>query len=215
MGHQKIQRKGRATRRIVSSVAKINLLQILASKQPKVGKTLFIAIDGRGGSGKSTLAEWLSEKLDAQLVRTDDFASWDNPFDWWPLAIERVFQPIRNGAKTLDYPRSKWWENHYPKLAVDQPVSDIMILEGVSSSRKEFQDYISLAIFVDTPKDICLERGMERDSRSTGKTKDELKQMWEGWFEGEDNYLQRDQPRQRADIEIDGTKPFEDQISVD
>ena len=194
-------------------MAKVNLLQILASKQPKVGKTLFIAIDGRGGSGKSTLAGWLSEKLSAQLVRTDDFASWDNPVNWWPLVIERVFQPIKNGAQTLNYSRTKWWENHYPEPVVDQPVSDIMILEGVSSSRREFQDYISLSIFVDTPNDICLQRGVERD-RITGKTKEELTQMWEGGFENEDRYMQQDQPKQRADIEIDGTRPFEDQLSV-
>lgn len=195
-------------------MTKTHLLQILASKQPKAGKTLFIAIDGRGGSGKSTLAKWLSEKLNAQLVRTDDFASWDNPLDWWPLVIEGIFQPIKNGAQTLSYPRSKWWENHYPEPVVDQPVSDIMILEGVSSSRREFQDYVSLSIFIDTPKDICLRRGLERDI-NVGKTKEELSQMWEGWFEEEDKYLQQDQPKQRADIEIDGAVPFEDQISID
>jgi uridine kinase len=87
-----------------------------------------------------------------------------------------------------------------------------MILEGVSSSQRELRDYISLKIFVDTPKDICLGRGIERDS-ITGKTKEELTAMWVGWREAEDKYLQRDHPQEWADIRIDGTKPFEDQIS--
>jgi uridine kinase len=196
------------------AMAVTHLLKVLASKQPKAGATLFIAIDGRGGSGKSTLAKWLSEKLNAQVVRTDDFANWDNPLDWWPLVIERVFQPIQNGAQALNYPRSKWWQNHYPEPVVDQPVSDILILEGVGSSRKEFQDYVSFSIFIDTRKDICLQRGLERDSK-VGKTREELRQMWEDWFEQEDKYFGQDQPQRRADIEIDGTTPFEDQISID
>jgi uridine kinase len=88
-----------------------------------------------------------------------------------------------------------------------------MILEGVSSSRMEFQEYIGVSIFVDTPKDICLKRGVERDS-CTGTPEEELNRMWKGWFEEEDRYMERDQPKQRSDIEIDGTRPFEDQISA-
>jgi hypothetical protein len=71
-----------------------------------------------------------------------------------------------------------------------------------------------LSIFVDTPKELCLQRGLELDG-ATGKTKEELNQMWEQWFAEEDEYMQRDQPVSHADIVIDGTKPFEEQISVD
>jgi uridine kinase len=189
------------------------LLEIIATKKPKVGQTLFIAIDGHGGSGKSTLAKWLSAKLEAEIIRTDDFASWDNPLNWWPLVIERVFRPIQNGAATLSYPRSKWWENHTPEPVVNQPVTPIMILEGVSSSRSEFRDYMSSSIFVDAPKEICLQRGIERDS-STGKTKEELEKTWRAWFEEEDKYMQRDDPKTHACLIVDGTVPFEEQISV-
>lgn len=122
------------------------------------------------------------KKYNAQLIQTDDFASWDNPYDWWPLVIERVFEPIKNGATTLNYPRSKWWENHQPEPVVDQPVAHIMILEGVSSLRKELRDYISIGIFVNTPREICLQRGIERDiNNDTGKTEIEITAMWEKW----------------------------------
>jgi len=49
---------------------KVNIEEVLSSKKPKVGQTLFIAVDGHGGSGKSALAVWLAEKLKAQIVRT-------------------------------------------------------------------------------------------------------------------------------------------------
>ncbi len=52
---------------------------------------ILIVIDGHGGSGKSTLANLLSKKLNAEIIHTDDFAGWNNPQNWWPLVIERVF----------------------------------------------------------------------------------------------------------------------------
>ena len=191
---------------------KEKFLRILHSKQPKVGNSLFVAIDGRGGSGKSTLAKLLAEQLNATVIQTDDFASWDNPLDWWPLLIEQVFVPIRNGSKVLSYsPSNQWWENSQPKPHIDRSVTDIMILEGVSSSRKEFQDYISFSIFIDTPRDICIQRGIDRDSGSD-KTEVEVREMWEKWCKEEDIYIHRDHPKEHADIVIDGTRPFEDQI---
>ena len=128
-----------------------------------------IAIDGHGGSGKSTLAAFLSEKLHAEIIHVDDFASFDNLVDWWPLVVERVFEPIKRGEKFLNYPRSKWSETHHPEPVVDQPVTPIMVLEGVRALRREFRPYISYGIFVDTPKEVCLQRGFERDSNLTDR----------------------------------------------
>jgi len=179
---------------------------------PKVGNVRFIAVDGHGGSGKSTLAEMLATQFNAEIIHTDDFAGWDNPENWWPLVIERVFKPIQNGATTLNYPRSKWWETHNPEPIVNQPVTDIMILEGVSALRKEFRSYMSFSIFVDTPVDTCLQRGFERDKGQDGKSDDEIKQMWQQWCEKEEAYIAKDNPKEFASLVFDGTKPFEEKI---
>lgn len=181
--------------------------------QAKVSNITFIAIDGHGGSGKSSLAEYLSNKLHAEVIHTDDFASWDNPTDWWPLVIESIFEKIENGEKALSYSRSKWWKDHNPEPVKDQPVTNIMILEGVSSMRKEFAPYISLSIFVDTPRDLCLERGIKRDL-STGKSREEVRKLWNDWLDEEDLYFDKDNPMQRADLVVDGTKSFEDQFAI-
>lgn len=173
---------------------------------------MFIAIDGHGGSGKSTLAAELAEKLDAQVVHTDDFASWDNPKNWWVNTIDQVFKPIVSGIRTLSYERSKWWENHHPEPVVNDPVSPIMILEGVSASREEFRRYISLSIFVDTPKEVCLMRGFERDQGNDGKSDQEIKEMWIKWYRDEENFFVNHTIKANADIVIDGTKPFKYQI---
>jgi len=188
------------------------LMEQLTIVSAKVGNTKFIAIDGHGGSGKSTLGELLATRLNAEIIHTDDFAGWDNPENWWPLVIERVFEPIKNGATTLNYPRSKWWESHHPEPVIDQPVTKIMILEGVSSLRREFRPYISLALFVDTPIDICLQRGFERDKGTDGKSDEEIMVMWKQWYKAEDEYMARDDPKGYADAVLDGTKPFEEQL---
>lgn len=173
-----------------------------------------IAIDGHGGSGKSTLANLLADKLQAQIIHTDDFAGWDNPLNWWPLVIERVFEPIKNGEKLLNYPRSKWWETHNPEPVVNQSVTPIMILEGVSSLRKEFRPYISYGIFVNTPLEVCLQRGFERDKGQDGKSDEEIKQMWQQWYEKEEAYIKRDNPKKFADLIVDGTKPLDETIKL-
>ncbi len=194
-------------------MSKIDINNLLAAKSPRVGVVKFIAIDGHGGSGKSTLAKLLANKLDAEIIHTDDFASWDNPENWWPLVIERVLDPIKNGATSLSYQRSKWWESHKPEPVVNQPVTKIMILEGVSSFRKEFRPYISLGIFVDTPKKICLQRGFERDKGQDSKSDAEIKQMWLDWYEKEEIYMRRDEPKKNADLILNGAIPFETQLS--
>ncbi len=62
----------------------INLHALTNQDRPKVGSTLFVSIDGHGGSGKTTLAKKLSALLDCEVIHTDDFASMDNPKNWWP-----------------------------------------------------------------------------------------------------------------------------------
>lgn len=191
---------------------RVSIKEHLLNQATKVGSTQFIAIDGHGGSGKSTLAKKLGEALNAQVIHTDDFASWDDGGEWWPLVVDKVFKPIQQGSKVLNYDRSKWWENHHPEPAVNEPVTPIMILEGVSSLRKEFREYIALGIFVDTPYDVCLERGVERDSE-VGKTKEEITQMWKVWLDGELSYFSNMDPKSYADIVLDGTVSFNEQIS--
>ncbi|MDB5160983.1 MAG: putative uridine kinase, partial [Candidatus Saccharibacteria bacterium] len=54
---------------------------VKAKNSPADFPVQIIAIDGHGGAGKSTLAENLSRELGAEIIHTDDFATWDN-FRW-------------------------------------------------------------------------------------------------------------------------------------
>jgi uridine kinase len=174
----------------------------------------FIAIDGHGGSGKSTLAETLATEFDAEIIHTDDFASYENNRTWWPLIVEHVFKPIKHGAKTLNYPRSKWSENHNPEPVVDQPVTKVMILEGVSALRTEFRQYIDFGIFVDTPEEVFLQRGFERDQGQDSKSDEELRKIWQAWRKEELEYMRCDNPKDYADLIVDGTKPASEAVQT-
>lgn len=163
----------------------------------------FVAIDGYGGSGKSSLAEQLAKELGAEVIHLDDFASWENPLNWWPLVIEKVFKPIQKGTKSLSYPRAKWWPDHNPETVTNQPATPIMILDGVSSSRHEFAPYLTYKVWVDVPLEICFKRGVERDI-SQGSP-EEIKNKWRAWQDAEKTYVARDNPIINADLIVDGT----------
>jgi uridine kinase len=188
-----------------------DLESMLESRPARAGSTKIIGIDGHGGAGKSSLAGYLVGHLGAGIVHTDDFASWENPKDWWPLLIEYVFDPLRSGEQSLSYPRSQWWPGHKPEPVLHQPVSDTLVLEGVGSLRQEFRQFLSVAIFVDAPREVCIERGTTRDAAMGSK--EEVLGRWNEWFDDELGYMARHNPEQFADIVIDGTTPFEDQLT--
>ncbi len=172
--------------------------EVLAKPLPDGCPIRLVAIDGHGGAGKSTIARQLAEVLGAEIVHTDDFASWDNTLDWWPRLIADVLEPIRHGAQTLSYERGRWSATHLPEPVVGQPVTDVMILEGVSSARREFRPYLTYAVWVDTSKELCLQRGLERDG-------EERAPDWAKWFADEDAYIARDDPAGFADTIVDGS----------
>lgn len=191
----------------------MNVAQILADRPAKVGSVKFIGIDGHGGSGKSTLATMLANNLNAELIHTDDFASHDTPFEWHDALVNSVFKPIISGAKFLNYECSKWWIDHHPEPVQQKPVTKIMIIEGVGALRKEFRQYLSLGIYVDTPDDICLTRGLERD-KDQGETPEKLAHMWQQWITAENEYLQSHRPKAYADLVISGVSPFTKQLEL-
>lgn len=190
----------------------IDIRALIGKSRSKIGHTLFLSIDGHGGSGKSTLANTLATYIDAEIIHTDDFASMDNPKNWWPKLVQSIFVPVESGASVLNYERSKWWTNHAPQPVVDQRVSKVMILEGVGSSQLALRKYLGLSIFVDTPVSICLQRGIARDRCNNAGSEEEITKHWEQWIREELLYFGNDKPKEYANIIVDGTIPFRQQI---
>ena len=159
--------------------------------------TFIVAVDGRGGASKSTLAAKLASALDATVVHTDDFASWDNPLDWWPALLEQVLEPLARGETATFVPND--WGGPPKERVVVEP-GGVVVLEGVSASREAFRPYLALSIWVETPREVCLARGLARDGA------DALPQ-WEAWMAREDAYIERERPHEHADVVVRGDEP--------
>ncbi len=166
-----------------------------SSVAPAGMSTLIIAVDGQGGAGKSTFAEHLALGLGGvQIVHTDDFASSDNPIDWWPELRDRVLLPVAAGHSAAYLPTR--WGGEVRSQIVIQP-TEFLVLEGVSASRHAFQPYLAYAIWIGTPRELRLQRGLERDG-------EEARDLWEEWMAAEDLYVAKECPAERADLIIRG-----------
>jgi uridine kinase len=158
-------------------------------------RTKIVAVDGLGGAGKSSFARHLARALGATIVETDDFASWDDPADWWPRLIEELLVPISRN-ETARFERSLWGPDMEPETR-EVEAAEILILEGVTASRDAFRPYLTYAIWVESPPGVRLRRGLARDG-------EDALEAWQAWMAEEDRYRERERPDERADIVIRG-----------
>jgi uridine kinase len=157
-----------------------------------------VAIDGLGGAGKSTFAERLSKTLGgAEIIHTDDFASWDNPTDWWPELIKKVLEPVLRN-EIVRFQRSQWQAGNDPGWVEFRP-DRFLILEGVTAARETFAPYLTYAIWIEAPEDLRLRRGLQRDGQAA-------RTQWERWMAEEASYQVRERPDERADLVIRGDR---------
>lgn len=167
--------------------------------------TKIVAIDGGGGAGKSTLAKHLSGWLGgAPVVITDDFASWGNPLNWWPRLLEQVLEPLSRN-QPAHYQRYDWTTLE-PAEWHDVEPGGTVILEGVSSMRREFRPFLSYRIWVEAPAELRLKRGMARERGIAGEDK---REQWEQWQAAEIKHFEQDQPEAVANLIVEaGTEHY-------
>jgi uridine kinase len=171
----------------------------LGAAAPPAGvQTKFVAIDGFGGAGKTTLAVSLSAKLGGvPITHTDDFASWEEPLEWWPRMLAEVLVPLA-ARRRARYRRHDWERRCLGDWREIEP-SECVIVEGVSSSREAFRPYLTVAVWVEAPREERLRRGLERDGH------DALPQ-WEQWMAREDEYAAHERPQEHAHVVVSGVR---------
>jgi uridine kinase len=160
--------------------------------------TRIVAIDGCGGAGKSTLARRLAIALDgAPIVPTDDFATWNDQFEWWPRLLDQVIAPLARG-EIARYQRFDWNTRQLVEWIALPHNPETVIIEGVAAMRREFDPYLAYRIWVDTPREVRLRRGLERDAQA-------LRPQWDRWMAAEAAYLEGHRPMDRADVVVRGS----------
>jgi uridine kinase len=181
--------------RQVDLAAAVDEVVRLAADQ--AGQTLFVGVDGRGGSGKSTLAGRIAAAVPGSVViSVDDFAGplvpeWD-----WPRFREQVLLPVLAGQPGR-YQRWEWNQAIGAEWH-DVPVGRLVVIEGVSATRREVGVPWSCQIWVDAPRDVRLQRALDRDGA-------EMLSHWvEVWMPSEQAYIEREHPQERVDLIVSG-----------
>ena len=175
---------------------------------PQNGIFYTIAIDGRAGSGKTTLAMRLQNLLPdfVHLNGDDYFEPKKDKLVWGAFNDERfikeVVEPLQKGNSFIYRPYD--WHADPPITERKIVVNHGICLERCYSFR--FDLAWDLKIWVETPRELCLQRGLAREKLPK---KTVLRTWQEVWQPLEDKYITETKPRHHADIVIDGTKPFE------
>jgi uridine kinase len=152
-------------------------------RPPRLGKVTLVAIDGPSGSGKSTLADELAADLGAVIVRTDDFATWDDPVAWWPRLRDDVLEPLAHG-RAGQYTRTEWTNGSpHPgaKITVNPP--KVLLLEGVSAGRRSVRPLLSALVWREVPDPAeRLARAVARDGEGARAPLIAWQRFETGWF---------------------------------
>jgi uridine kinase len=171
------------------------------------------AIDGGAGAGKSTLAKGIRDCLGSvSILRADHFFLPLNEYPAARLAPEEAYRlyfpwermreeallPLRRG-QTARYQRYDWETDRLNQWIIVEP-NEIVLVEGVYSTRPELRPLIDIAIFVETPRDERRERMLAR-----GHLKNDIRNEWlTPWMAAEDWYFANVRPAEHADLVLAG-----------
>ncbi|MEV4481444.1 uridine kinase family protein [Micromonospora coxensis] len=179
------------------------------ARRPAVGGVRIIGVDGPAGAGKSTLAARLAAAAHAPIVEIDDFISWDDPTGerWWPRFDAQVLQPLLRG-EDAHFQERDWTDWRGDSLGgwKTVPHHDIVVVEGVTCTRRCTVGRLAFAVFVEAPEDVRLRRGLARDH---GQSYD-VEALWRAWMVKEQEFFAADGTRERADLIVqtgDGSTP--------
>ena len=168
-----------------------------------------VLVDGLGGAGKTVLAETLAAELGAPVVQGDDFyrpsaqrrreaaEGIGASFDWRRLE-RQVLAPLSRGEGAR-YQRYDWDEDRLGDW-ISLRGQGTVVVEGVYLLRVELRRYASVSIWVDTPRDVRLARGIGRDGKAA-------RSRWtEEWMPAEDAYVAAMRPDTAAVLVVDGQR---------
>ena len=181
----------------------VELIADIARRSPAAGVHI-IGVDGPSGAGKSTLARLVAGALGAPIVEIDDFVSWNDFAGWWPRFEAEVVRPLLDGLDAT-YQVRDWGDDEFgDTLAGWKTVRwhPFVVVEGVTCTRAAVAAALACRVWVETPPDERLRRGIARDGESH-------RPLWNRWQLVEDRFFTADDTRSRADVIVDGTAPHD------
>jgi uridine kinase len=181
-----------------------SVVESLLAKPPTLGAGRLVCVDGPAGSGKTTLAaavrrcarDLLPAGGTVRMIHMDDvYPGWDGLAEGMATVADSVVAPLRDGRPGR-YRRFDWHAGALGEERVLEP-ADLLVIEGVGSGNRAYDDAITCLVWVEAPRDVRLERGLARDGQ-------DLRGHWLAWGEAEDAVFERERTRERADVVVDG-----------
>jgi len=128
-------------------------------------------------------------------VRLDDLYEGWSGLPTIATRIERELLPSLAAGRAGSIRRWDWAAGRLgSELAV--PVTDALILEGVGSYARAYDEYVSLLVWVEVPDDIRRKQALDRDG-------DLFEPYWNQWAADEERVHAREGTRDRADLVVD------------
>ncbi len=159
--------------------------------------TALVGIDGPSGSGKSTLAQQVSALSAAPVVEVDDFWTWGDSDQWWDCFVRSVLVPLADGRdaryRARDWLRDEAGVPSGPWTVV--PAAPVVVVEGVTCTRRAVQHVYALRVWVDAPPDERRRRGLHRDGAAAAA-------LWEEWIAVESAFFSDDRTASRAELVV-------------
>lgn len=159
--------------------------------------TVWIGVDGFGGAGKTSFAARVRAALPrAEVVHVDDFsgprvAEWD-----WDRFRAQVVVPLLAGRRA-HYQRWDWDTDRGAEWHDIDP-GRVVVVEGVSATRRETGVPWALTVWLEVPRDVRLARALDRDGPG-------MMDRWlRDWMPSEDRWAARERPQDHVDLLVLG-----------
>ncbi|MBU5312814.1 AAA family ATPase [Tissierella carlieri] len=195
-------------------------------------KNLIIGIDGLGGAGKTTIVNSLKSQLSNRdyntvILHIDDFIHPKNirynesKEEWYcyyniqwryDYLIKEILMAVKEGIE-IDKEIEIYDKDNdiYTLEQIKISQGSIILLEGIFLQRKEIREYFDYVIYLDVPKEVRLNRVMNRD-KYMGNS-EEIKLKYERrYFPAEDKYIEEYSPIQNADYVLNYVRKEEENI---
>lgn len=175
--------------------------EVLA-RPARLGKVRLVAVDGPSGGGKTTFATRFAAAGRAAgatvaVVNTDDLLDgWNDMLTFWPRLEEWVLGPLREGRPGA-YRRYDWYREDFSSGWQAVPVTDVLVLEGVTSARRAIRADLTLLVWVTAPRDLRFARSVTRDGAHT-------RDAWLAWERDEASHFVDEATETAAEIVVQG-----------